>query len=100
LVHDTQGVAAKAGFSLMAVVVAGIAAFFIGGLSLLLAFENTGGWFWGLLLVVAGLAAASVWLVRRSRIPLLWMVWPLLGASVAGFVGFVAWLVSVWEPMD
>jgi len=95
-----QQVAPKAGFSLLAVVVAGIAGFGIGCLSLLLAFEYTGGWFWGLLLVVAGLAAVSMWLVRRSRIPLRWMVWPLLGASVGGFVGFVAWLVSVWESMD
>ena len=52
------------------------------------------------LLVVVALGAASIWLARRSLVPLRWLAWPLLGAVAAGLLGFAAWIASIWESMD
>jgi hypothetical protein len=101
----------RLGFSLGAAVAA-----FVGGFFLLpfVVFTVFNGWeFWGWevwpvaivwtflqLCTVAIPLGTSIWLARRSRISLSWLIWPLLGAMAAGALGFVAWFASVWEPMD
>jgi len=90
----------RAGFSLTAAVVAFVAGFFLAPLSWFIVANELVGWTL-LLLVLAGvLGAGSLWLVRRSRIPLAYLALPLLGAAAGGSVGLVVRLVSVWESMD
>ena len=90
----------RAGFSLIAAVVAFVAGFFLAPLSWFIVANERVGWTLLLLVLVGVIGAGSVWLVRRSRIPLAYLALPLLGAAAGGFVGLLVRLVSVWETMD
>jgi len=92
----------RAGFSLIAAVVAFVAGFFLAPLYWFIVANEKVGWTLHLfvLVLVGVLGAGSVWLARRSRIPLAWLALPLLGAAAGGFVGLLVMLVSVWESMD
>ena len=90
----------RAGFSLIAAVVAFVAGFFLAPLSWFVVANEMAGWTLLLLVLVGVFGAASVWLVRRSRIPLAYLALPLLGAAAGGSVGLLVSLVSVWKSMD
>ena len=90
----------RAGFSLIAAVVAFVAGFFLAPLSWFVVANEMAGWTLLLLVLVGVLGAGSVRLARSSRIPLPWLALPLLSATAGGFVGLLMWLVSVWESME
>ena len=94
----------RAGFSLIAAVVAFVAGFFLAPLYWFIVANEKVGWtlhlFVLVLVGVLGAGAGSVWLASRSRIPLAWLALPLLGAAAGGFVGLLVMLVSVFEQMD
>ena len=90
----------RAGFSLIASVVAFVTWFFLAPLSWFIVANELVGWTVLLLILVGVLGAGSIWLARRSRIPLAYFALPLLGAAAGGVIGLVARLVSVWEGMD
>src|SRR3990172_3950675 len=77
----------RAGFSLIAAVVAFVAGVFLAPLSWFIVANELVGWTLLLLFLVGVLGAGSVWLARRSRIPLAWLALPLLGAAAGGGLG-------------
>jgi len=90
----------RAGFSSVAAVVAFVTGFFLAPLCWFIVANEKVGWTLLLFVLVGVLGAGSVWLARRSRIPLAWLALPLLSAAAGGFVGLLVMLVSVWESMD
>ncbi len=92
----------RASFSSIAAVVAFVAGFFLAPLCWFIVANEKVGWTLQsfVLVGVLGAGAGSVWLARRSSIPLAWLALPLLGAAAGGFVGLLLALVSVWEQME
>ena len=99
-VRDWRTTARRTTFSMAAAVVASVAGFFLIPLWLSVTFDAPPAWTILLLAVVGALTGGSIWLARRSRIGLAWLALPLSAAVASGILGCVAWLVSVWEPMD
>ncbi len=90
----------RAGFLLAATTMAFAAGFLLFQFYLSIVPNAPVNWTLVVLVLAGVLVAAFVWLARRSQVAVAWLALPLLGAVTGGFLGYITWIISIFEALE